>query len=135
MTSGNKLAVVLIAVLGAGDFAAIPFMLAAHHHNPGQPPAAAIAAVAVIAIVTLVSAAGMAMGRRWATPMALASRILDMISALLGLRARPDVPLVTGAALTFTLSVAAIVLLARRSYPRRTAPEMALTPGAGAQPR
>jgi hypothetical protein len=133
MRSGIKLTVGLLVILGAGDLAAIPFMLAAHHRHPGQPPAAAIAAVALIGIATLVSAVGLELGRPWAAPLALAGRILDMISALLGLVARPDAPLVIGAALTFALSAIAIALLARQSYPRRTAHEVAAAPGAGTQ--
>jgi hypothetical protein len=49
----------------------------------------------------------------------MASRVLDSLSALLGLEAHPNPALVTVAAMTLILSVVAIVLL-RRLSPRKS---------------
>lgn len=118
MRPGLKLTIVLLAVLGVGDLAVVPLMAAAHHHNPNEPPIPAIVATAIIGLVTLVSTAGLAQGRRWSFPVAIACRVLDSVSALLGLEAHPNAALVTVAAATLILSVVAIVLL-RRLQPRK----------------
>lgn len=118
MRPGLKLTIVLLAVLGVGDLAVVPLMVAAHHHNPNQPPIPAIVATAIIGLVTLASTAGLAQGRRWSFPVAMACRVLDSVSALLGLEAHPNAALVTVAATTLILSVVAIVLL-RRLSPRK----------------
>ncbi len=118
MRPGLRPTIVLLAVLGVGDLAVVPLMAAAHHHNPAEPPIPAIVATAIIGLVTLVSTAGLAQGRRWSFPVALACRVLDSVSALLGLEAHPNAALVTVAATTLILSVAAIVLL-RRLQPRK----------------
>src|SRR5260370_30214539 len=94
-------------------------MLAAHGHNPAEPPIPAIVATAIIGLVTLASTAGLAQGRRWSFPVAMACRVLDSLSALLGLEAHPNAALVTVAAMTLILSVVAIVLL-RRLNPRKS---------------
>jgi uncharacterized membrane protein len=119
MRPGIKPAIAVLAVLGAGDLAAVPLMAAAHSHNPNQPPIAAIVATAIIGLVTLASAAGLARGQRWSYPAAIACRVLDSISMLLGLVAHPNAALVTIAAAILILSVAAIVLL-RRLSPRKS---------------
>jgi cytochrome b len=116
MRSGLKPTIVLLAVLGIGDLAAVPLMAAAHHHNPSQPPLPAIVAAAIIGLVTLASAAGLARDRRFSSPAALTCRVLDSASALLGLAAHPNAALVTVAAVTLVLSVAAIVLLLRLNH-------------------
>ena len=131
MRPGLKLTIVLLAVLGIGDLAVVPLMAAAHHHNPAEPPIPAIAAAAIIGLVTLASTAGLAQGRRWSLPVALACRVLDSVSALLGLEAHPNAALVTVAATTLTLSVVAIVLL-RRLSPRKTRQGEATQPAPGA---
>jgi len=131
MRPGLKLTIVLLAVLGVGDLAVVPLMAAAHHHNPAEPPIPAIVATAIIGLVTLASSAGLAQVRRWSLPVALACRVLDSLSALLGLEAHPSPALVTIAATTLTLSVVAIVLL-RRLQPRKRRQGKATQPAPGA---
>jgi len=131
MKHGVKLTPVLLGVLGLGDLVSVPFMIAANHHSPGQPPMPAIVAMAIIGITTLVSAAGVALGRRWAFRVALVCRVLDTISAALGLAVRPSTPLAVMGAVTLVLSVAAIVLLVR--LPRRGTPQRAADPAAAGQ--
>jgi hypothetical protein len=126
MKPGLKPAVALLVILGLGDLVQVPFMLAAHRQHAGEPPAPAIVAVAIIGLVTLACAAGLAAGRRWAIPVAVTCRVLDAVSALLGLANRPSTALVAGSAVILVLSVVAIVLLVRlsprRNPPRRAAP-------------
>ncbi len=124
MSPGIKPAIVLLAVLG-------PLMAAAHHHNPAEPPIPAIVATAIIGLVTLASTAGLTQSWRWSFPVALACRVLDSLSALLGLEAHPNAALVTVAATTLILSVVAIVLL-RRLYPRLRRQGQATQPSRGA---
>jgi hypothetical protein len=126
---GIKPTIVLLAVLGIGDLLAVPFLIAAHHRNPAQPPVPAIVAIAIFGLATLASAAGLARGRRWPVPVALTCRVLDSVSSLLGLVAHPNAVLDTWAAATLVLSVMAVVLLLRL-YPRKSAQP---SPGAAAQ--
>lgn len=133
MRPGIKLTTVLLGVLGIGDLATVPFMIAANHHNPGQPPPPAIVAAVIIGIATLASAAGIAQGRKWAFAVAMTCRILDSISAVLGLLVRPSAVLVGAGAATLALSIAAIVLLVRTN-PRRTPPGAASGTPAARQP-
>jgi hypothetical protein len=133
MRPGIKLTAVLLGVLGVGDLAAVPFMIAANHHDSGQPPALAIAAAVIIGIATLASAAGIAAGRKRAFAVAMTCRILDSISAVLGLLVRPSAVLAGAGAVTLVLSIAAIVLLVRLN-PRRTLQRAASGTPAGRQP-
>jgi O-antigen/teichoic acid export membrane protein len=128
MKRDMRVTTALLGILGLGDLAMVPFMIAAHQHPPGQPPVPAIAAVALIGIATLASARGAAQGRRRAFRVALACRLLDSISALLGLAVRPSAMLVALSAVTLVLSVAAIILLVRLN-PRRTRRAAGLTAG------
>lgn len=89
------------------------------HHDSGQPPPPAIVAAVIIGIATLASAAGIAAGRKWAFAVAMTCRILDSISAILGMVVRPSAVLADAGAATLVLSIAAIVLLVRTN-PRRT---------------
>src|SRR5215475_7778812 len=118
MTRGRQLTV-LLGILGLGDLAMVPFMIAAHQHAPGQPPLPAIAAVGIIGIATLASARPAVQGSRRAFRVALTCRVLDSISSILGLAVRPSGALIGLSAWTLALSVAAVILLVRLS-PRKT---------------
>jgi len=98
MRPGIKLTTVLLGVLGIGDLATVPFMIAAHHHNPGQPPVPAIVAAVIIGIATLASTVGIVQGRKRAFAVAMTCRILDAISSALGLLARPSAVLTAAGA-------------------------------------
>jgi hypothetical protein len=118
MQPGLKPAITLLVILGAGDLLQVPFMVAAQHHG-GEPPTAAIVAAVILGLLTLASAAGVAQGRRRATPLAITCRVLDSISALLGLANRPSTALFAGSAVILVLSVIAIASLVRLSLSRR----------------
>lgn len=134
MKPGIKPVIVLLGVLGIGDLAAVPLMVAANHHNPAKPPIPAIVAVAIIGLLTLASAAGLAQGRRWSFPVAIACRVLDSVSALLGLQAHPNAALVSVAAGTLVLSLAAVVLLLRLK-PDKSRQDEAIQPAPSARSR
>ncbi len=118
MKSGLKSLTVLLAILGIGDLAMVPFMIAANLHNAGTPPAPAIVLGAIVGVATLVSAFGVAQGRRWGFILAMTCRILDAASSGLGVLAGPDTFLKVVGGIGLALSVAAIVLLIRLN-PRR----------------
>jgi hypothetical protein len=124
---------VLLTVLGIGDLALVPFMIAANHHTAGTPPVPAIAVAALIGVVTLMSAAGLTQGRTWAFRVAMTCRILDAISAILGVTNRPSTLLTITGAIWLVLSVVAIVLLVRLS-PRRAPRGTVSGPAAARQP-
>jgi hypothetical protein len=118
MKPGYRPLTVLLAVLGIGDLALVPFMIAANHHTAGTPPVPAIGVAALIGVLTLASAVGVAQGRTWAFRIAMTCRILDSISAILGVTSRPSTLLTITSVIALVLSVVAIVLLVRLS-PRR----------------
>jgi hypothetical protein len=130
MRPGVKFTTVLLGILGLADLATVPFMIAAHHHNAGEPPMPAIVAEVIIGIATLASAVGLRQGRRWAFGVAITCRILDSISAILGLQVRPSSVLAAVGGVTLVLSVAAIVLLVR-VQPGRAARRAASAGAAG----
>jgi len=118
MKSGLKSLTVLLAILGIGDLAMVPFMIEANHHNAGTPPVPAIVVGAIIGVATLASAFGVAQGRRWGFVAAMTCRIVDAVSSGLGVLAAPNTFLKVAGGIGFALSVAAIVQLIRLN-PRR----------------
>jgi hypothetical protein len=95
-------------------------MIVANHHTKGTPPAPAIVVVGVVAVATLISAAGVARGLRWAFWVAMTGRIIDALSNFLGLTNHPTPVTTVGGGVGLVLSIAAIVLLVRVN-PRRAA--------------
>jgi hypothetical protein len=120
MKPDYKLTTVLLVILGVLDLAAIPFMIAANHHTKGTPPAPVIVVAGVIAVATLISAAGVARGLRWAFRVAMTGRIIDALSNFLGLTNHPTAVTTVGGGVGLVLSIAAIVLLVLVN-PRRAA--------------
>jgi hypothetical protein len=118
MKSGLRSLTVLLAILGIGDLAMVPVMIAANHHNAGTPPAPAIVLGAIVGVATLASALGVAQGRRWGFILATTCRIVDAASSGMGILFGPDTFLKAAGGIGFALSVAAIVLLIRLN-PRR----------------
>ena len=127
MKPDYKLTTVLLVILGVLDLAAIPFMIAANHHTKGTPPAPAIVVAGVVAVATLISAAGVARGLRWAFRVAMTGRIIDVLSNFLGLTNHPTPVTTVGGGVGLVLSIAAIVLLVRVN-PRRAARRVAAAP-------
>lgn len=113
MTPLRRLTIVILVVVGLEDLISLPFMVAAYHSTPGTPPLPAIVAGGIITVLTLTAAAGLIRGSRWAWRLALIVRVLDMISAALGVVARPSAVLTAGGAFGLVVSVLAVVLLFR----------------------
>lgn len=113
-----KLLTILLCVLGLADLAMVPFMIA-QNHRTGTPPVPAIYVAALISAATLVSAFGVAQGRRWGFILATVFRVADAVTSVLGVFAHPNAVLAAGGAVFLVASVAAIVLLVRQN-PRRT---------------
>ena len=134
MKPDYKPTTILLVILGVLDLAAIPFMIAANHHTKGTPPAPAIVVVGVIAVATLISAAGVARGLRWAFWVAMTGRIIDALSNFLGLTNHPSAITGVGGGVGLVLSIAAIVLLVlvnpRRAVRRAAAASAASAPSA-----
>ena len=93
-------------------------MIAANHHTKGTPPVPAIVVVGVIALATLVSAAGVARGVRWAFRVAMTGRIIDALSNFLGLTNHPTAVTTVGGGVGLVLSIAVRPV---RVNPRRAA--------------
>jgi hypothetical protein len=74
---------------------------------------AAIILGAVLGIATLLTALGVAQGRRWAFAAALACRIVDLVTNALGAINHPDALLGAGGIAGTVLSIAAIIMLVR----------------------
>jgi hypothetical protein len=107
----------LLAILAAGDLVMIPVMT---HVNPAPPTAATILS-GLLGIATLASIPGLAQGRRWAFWVAVASRLLDAANSALGVAFGSAAVFEIVGAITLVLSIAAIVLLARRRSRRAVA--------------
>jgi hypothetical protein len=127
-----KLMIVLLGILGVGDLAMVPFMIAANHHTAGTPPMPAIVVAAILGVATLISAGGVARGLRWAFRVAMTCRIIDFLSSFLGLTNHPSTVLTVGGGLGVVLSILAIVLLFRLN-PRRVARRAAAASASGRQ--
>lgn len=119
MKFGLRPLAVLLAILGAGDLVMVPFMIEANHHTADAIPTAAIVLGAILGVATLASIRGVIQGRRWAFWVAATCRILDTISAVLGVVAGPGAGFVVVGAFSALLSIAAIVAMVRLN-PRRT---------------
>ena len=110
---------VLLAVLGIGDLIMVPVMYHQNTTHPGgNPPMAAIILGAVLGVLTLASLPGLAQGRRWAFRVVLVTRIIDMVSAALGVFAGPGGLFVVVGVVIIALSIAALVLLFRQRAAR-----------------
>jgi hypothetical protein len=82
MKPGYKSLTGWLAILGIGDLAIVPSMIAANHHIAGKPPVPAIVATIIIGVATLVSAAGIARG--WKQAFAGSDDMPDRRQHLLG---------------------------------------------------
>lgn len=109
MTLPTKPAVVALALCALADLAAAAALIGGSVAD-GPVVAAGVAAL-VIGLVTAASAVGIARGVRWAVPLALVTRAVDVLAALPGLGAGP----VAAAAVVtvVVLSAVAVVLVLR----------------------
>jgi hypothetical protein len=113
MKPGLKPLTILLAILGIADLVMVPIMFWANHHYAGDPPMPAIVVGALIGAGTLASIAGLRQGRRWGFWLAMVTRILDALTAVLGVTGGPNIFFGVGGVILLVLSVPAIVLLVR----------------------
>jgi hypothetical protein len=118
MKLGLRNLAVLLVIVGVGDLVMVPFMIEANHHTANAIPPAAIVLGAILGIATLVSVRGVTHGRLWAFRVATICRILDTISAVLGVVGGPSGGFVAVGAVNAVLSIAAVVAMVRLN-PRR----------------
>jgi hypothetical protein len=109
MVDTNKPAVVLLVLCGLSDLAAVPLMLGGRD----APPAGIAVGAVVFAVASLVAAVGLTRGERWARPLGIGSRALDLLATIPAAFGAASAGLAAAAAVTGALSVAAIVLMAR----------------------
>ncbi|HEY1325072.1 MAG TPA: hypothetical protein VGF32_32765 [Streptosporangiaceae bacterium] len=124
MKNAKNTLLATLLILGIGDLAMVPFMIAASHRTAGTPPMPAIAAGALIGLATLASLPGVRQDRRWAFRVSMTCRVLDAVSSALGILAGPGVGFAVVGGFGVALSVLAIVLLVRLNparAPRRAA--------------
>ncbi len=112
MTSSTKRVVVALVLCAVVDIAAGPAILASA--EPGEGLRALAFLVPALGVLTAFAAAGIARGRRWAIPLALVTRAVDVVGALPGLGSGPGP---TAAVITVivvsTLAVALVLGLRR----------------------
>jgi hypothetical protein len=119
-TPFKRLAAVLVA-LGVIDLAMIPVMYHQNTTHPGgNPPMAAIVLGGIIGVLTLAGIPGLAQGKRWAFWLVLVTRVIDMVSAVLGTFAGPGMLFTVVGVIIIALSVGALVLLVRQRPARST---------------
>ncbi len=107
MTSSTKPAVTALALCAVADLVAAPALIAGGDSEASMT--AVGAGVAVLGVLTVLAAIGVAQGRSWAVPLALVTRIFDVVAALPGLGGGPGP---AAAVVTITvLSAVAIVLV------------------------
>jgi hypothetical protein len=111
MKPGLKPLTALLAVLGIGDLVMVPIMFWANHHYAGDPPMPAIFLGVVIGAGTLASIAGLSQGRRWGFWVAIVTRVVDAVSAVLGVAGGPNIFFGIVGVILLALSVPAVVLL------------------------
>jgi len=93
MKYGKNALLASLLILGIGDLAMVPFMIAANHRTAGTPPVPAIALGALIGLATLASLPGVRQDRRWAFRVSMICRAVDAVSSALGILAGPGVGL------------------------------------------
>ena len=111
MIDTKRPAVVLLAFSALSDLGAVPLLFGGRD----APPAAVAVGAVVFAVVSLVAAVGVARGERWARPLGIGSRAIDLLAFIPAAFSTGSAGLGAAAAVTAALSVAAIVVLARTS--------------------
>ncbi len=117
MTSTSKRAVTALLLCAFADLAAGPAIFAAAESDEALKVLAFV--VAALGILTAIAAAGIARGRVWAVPLALAIRAVDVVGALPGLGAGPGPAAGVIAVIVLSgIAVALVLRLRRAPLPR-----------------
>ncbi len=114
MTTSTKRVVAALALCALVDIAAGPAILA--EAEPGEALSALAFVVLALGVLTAIAAVGIARGRRWAIPLALVTRAVDVLGAVPGLGAGPG-PAAAVIALIVISTVAVVLVLGVRRAP------------------
>ncbi len=115
MTSSTKPAVTALALCALADLVAAPALIAGGDSEASMT--ALGAGVAVLGVLTVLASIGVAQARSWAVPLALVTRIIDVLASLPGLGAGPG-PAAAVVAITVLSGVAVVLVLkVRRAAP------------------
>ncbi|HEX3620823.1 MAG TPA: hypothetical protein VHT97_00750 [Acidimicrobiales bacterium] len=109
MSPEVKPAVVLTALCAVLDLVAGVALMAASGSDSSMLVVGAV--TVVLGVLSVVAAVGLAQGRRWAVPLVVATRGLDVVTALPGLGQGPGQ--VVAIAFTVVISAATIVAVLR----------------------
>jgi hypothetical protein len=109
MNSTTKPAIILLVLAGISDLAAVPLIAG----SSNKAPAVLAVAVVILALASIASAIGLSRATRWARPVGIASRAIDVVATVPALFAGGGGGLVAAAGVTAAISVAAIALLVR----------------------
>ena len=104
----RQASVLALVVCAVSDLAAAPLLI-----GSDDAPAGTGIAIAVLGVLTLLAAVGVARSAGWANPLALGTRVLDVVAAVPALFAGLDVAETSAAVVTVLLSLATIALLLR----------------------
>jgi hypothetical protein len=109
MHSTAKPAIIFLVLAGISDLAAVPLIAG----SSGKAPAVLAVAVVILALASIVSAIGLSRQARWARPVGIASRAIDVITTIPALFVGGGGGLIAAAGVTVAISVAALALLMR----------------------
>src|SRR5690349_23488054 len=73
----TRVAVAVLALCAVSDLAAVPLLI-----GSDDAPAGVGIAVGVLGLLTVVAATGLARGARWARPLAIGTRSVDVLAAI-----------------------------------------------------
>jgi hypothetical protein len=107
MNSTAKAAVIALVLAGISDLAAVPLIAG----GSSKVPAVLAVAVVILALASFVSAIGLSRNVRWASPVGIASRAIDVVATIPEIFAGVGGGLIAAAGITAVASVAAIALL------------------------
>ena len=111
MTRHQSAPVVLLALSGLSDVAALPLMFGGHD----TPPAAIAAVATLFAVASIGAAIGLTRGQSWARSAGIGSRALDVVAIAPVVFFSGSGPLVAAGTVTIVLSLAAIAAVMWRA--------------------
>jgi hypothetical protein len=107
MNGKAKLAIGLLVLLGIADLIPIP------SGDGPKPPGFVVALIALLGVGSLAAACGVYRGARWARPLGITTRALDILAALPAFGAGVVAPVLVMVVVGITLSLLCIVALVR----------------------
>ena len=113
MTDPTRRAVIALGLCALADFAAAPALMGAS--GADGPMRFLAIAVLGLGILTVIAAVGLARGRSWAAPLAVVTRVIDVVGALPGIGAGLGPAAAVVAVLVLSVVAVVFVLRSRRA--------------------